>query len=194
MASTLGNFGIPLGGGTGRGGLLAVKVRNKFRVVVTNFGLPTSSISLTQNVMSVDRPTYTTNSGTLHSYNSTEHYAGKAEWSTITLKVRDDVTNAMSILVSAQVQKQINLFEQTTPLSGSAYKFSMIIDTLDGGNDIVLDSWFIEGCFLTSTNYGSLDYSNSDTVEIDMTIQFDNATLNTMSPFPIFTPDTGFNA
>jgi hypothetical protein len=36
--STLQNFGVPLGGGAGRGGMLQPKTKQKFRVRVTQFG------------------------------------------------------------------------------------------------------------------------------------------------------------
>jgi hypothetical protein len=111
------------------------------------------------------------------SYNSIAYYAGKAVWSAISLTVRDDVTNSVSSLVGYQMQKQMNFFQQTTPESGSNYKFQTYIETLDGGNDTVLEQWFLEGCFLESVNYESFDYSSADAMTIEMSIRYDNATL-----------------
>lgn len=174
--STLQNFGVPLGGGSGRGGILQPKVKWKFRVIVTNFGIPTGSIALTQQVATVGRPHYSNEAQTVDSYNSRAYFEGKPSWETISLVVRDDVTNSVNSLVGAQLQKQMNFFQQTTPLSGANYKFQMLIDTLDGGDDTVLEEWFLEGCFLTDVEYDDFDYSASEAMKITMTVRYDNAT------------------
>lgn len=174
--STLQNFGVPTAAGQGRGGILMPKIKNRFRVVATNFGIPSGSIALTQQVITVGRPNVNFNPQTVHSYNSTAYYAGKAEWEAITLTVRDDVTNAVSSLVGAQLQKQMNFFDQTVPLSAADYKFGMVIDTLDGGDDTTLEEWVFEGCFLATANYETFDYSSADAMTIEMSIRFDNAT------------------
>ena len=152
------------------------KVKNRFRVIVTNFGIPSNSIALTQQVVSVGRPNVNFNPQTVHSYNSIAYYAGKAEWETVTLTVRDDVTNSVSALVGAQMQRQMNFFDQTVPMAASNYKFGMLMDTLDGGDDTVLEEWVFEGCFLATTNYETFDYSSADAMTIEMSIRYDNVT------------------
>lgn len=174
--TTLQNFGVPTGVGTGRGGIIQPKQKHKFRVIVSNFGIPAGSIALTQQVTTVGRPNVNFNPVTVHSYNSTAYFTGKTEWDAIDLAVRDDVTNSVSQLVGAQLQKQLNFFQQTSPLAGSNYKFQMLIHTLDGGDDTVLEEWFLEGCFLASVKYESFDYGSGDALTIDMSIRFDNAT------------------
>ena len=174
--STLQNFGVPLGGGTGRGGLLQPKTKQKFRVRVFRFGPVNGGLELTQQVVSVARPNMTMASQPVHSYNSIGYYGGKAEWAAIDLTVRDDITNAVSRLVGHQVQKQMNFFQQTTAAAGSNYKFEMFIETLNGGNDEVIEQWILEGCFLESVNYEQFDYSSADAMTIQMSIRYDNAT------------------
>ena len=53
------------------------------------------------------------------------------------------------------------------------------MEILDGGNGtaapIVLDTWELYGCYLTSANYGTLDYSQSAPVQVELSIQYDNA-------------------
>ena len=174
--STLQYFGVPTGAGTGRGGMLMPKAKHKFRVFVTNFGVPTNSIALTQQVMTVGRPTPSMERVTVHSYMSQAYYAGKASFEPISLTCRDDVTNSLSTLVGAQLQKQMNFFLQTTVLSGDDYKFQMTIQTMDGSDDGVIEEWDLEGCFLVSANYESFDYSTAEAMTIEMSISFDNAT------------------
>lgn len=174
--TTLSKFGVPLGGGQGRGGILQPKVKYKFRVRVVNFGPIAGGTELSQQIMSVSRPSYSQGDQSVHAYNSTAYYGGKHSWSTINMEIRDDVTNSVNKLVGHQVQKQVNHFEQTSPLASVNYKFNTYIETLDGGNDDVLEQWYLEGCFLTEVNYNNFDYSSSDMMTISLTVRFDNAT------------------
>lgn len=174
--STLQNFGVPLGGGTGRGGILQPKPKHRFRVRVFKFGPVASGIELTQQVMTVTRPTVASQPVEVHSYNSIAYYAGKPVWNSVELTVRDDVTNAVSRLVGHQEQKQMNHFQQTSAMAGSNYKFDMYIETLDGGNDGMLEQWWLEGCFLENINYDGFDYATADPMTIAMTVRYDNAT------------------
>jgi hypothetical protein len=175
-SSTVVNFGVPLGNGTGRGGLLQPKTRQKFRVRVTNFGSVSGGLELTQQVVTCARPTFQMSPVAVHSYNSIAYYPGKNEWQPISLVVRDDVTNSVASLVGAQLQTQMNFFQQTTPEAGANFKFQMFIETLDGGNDNVLEQWYLEGCFLDSVNYESFDYASADAMTIEMSVRYDNAT------------------
>jgi hypothetical protein len=175
MVETLSKFGVPINGA--RNGLFMPKIKHRFRVRVINFGPIAGGLELTQQVMSVDRPNVNFSSQQVHSYNSIMHYAGKAEWQTINLTVRDDITNSVSKLVGHQVQKQMNFFEQTSVAAGINYKFTSLIELMDGGNEEVFEQWTLEGCFLETINYNNLEYSSNDAVDIQMTVRFDNATL-----------------
>lgn len=176
MASTLHKFGVPMGGGTGRGGIIQPKAKLRFRVRVINFGPVAGGIELSQQVSTVGRPQPTQAMHEVHAYNSVAYYAGKHSWNPISLVCRDDVTNSVSKLVGHQIQKQMNHMTQVSPLAGSNYKFQMYIETLDGGDDTVLETWCLEGCWLESAEYDSFDYSTADAMMITMSIRFDNAT------------------
>jgi hypothetical protein len=174
--STLQNFGVPLGSGAGRGGILQPKPKHRFRVRVINFGPISGGLELTQQVVSVSRPSISYSAVEVHSYHSIAYYAGKHNWDAVELTVRDDVTNSVARLVGHQSQKQLNHFQQTNSLAGSNYKFEMYIETLDGGDDTVLERWELEGCFLENINYDGFDYSTAEPMTISMSIRYDNAT------------------
>lgn len=174
--ATVQNFGVAMGGGTGRGGLLQPKTGHKFRVRVFRFGPVNGGLELSQMVNSVSRPQVTMAPVTVHSYNSIGYYGGKAEWGSVDLNIRDDITNAVSRLVGHQWMKQMNFFQQTTVAAGSNYSFDMVIETLTGGNDEVIERWVGEGCFLESTNWGEFNYSSPEYVNIAMTIRAQNWT------------------
>jgi len=192
--STLQNFGVP----PNRSSILQPKVKFKFRVIATNFGVPSSSIALTQQVVTVGKPKFSSEEVEVNSYNSRAYFGGKPKWESIQLTVRDDVTNSVNTLVSAQLQRQMNFFAQTTPLAAVNYKFQMLIDTLDGGGTssadaAVLEEWTLEGCYLTNVEYGEFDYASSEPLIISMTIRMDNCVSNIMPLNPILTnPGSGF--
>lgn len=177
MVETLNKFGVPVDGV--RAGMLMPKLTNRFRVRLTNFGPLNSaqSVDLTRQVMTVAKPNITQPEVAVHSYNSIAYFAGKHEWQAIEFQVRDDITNAVTRLVYHQVQKQMNHFEQTSPIAGSNYKFGMTTEVLDGGNDAVLERWELEGCFLTTVSTEQLNYESANAQTITMTVRYDNATL-----------------
>ena len=83
------------------------------------------------------------------------------------------------MLFRSQIQKQFDFQEQASAASGIDYKFTLQIDILDGGNGAatpgVLESWALYGCFLSSVDYGELNYGTNEGVTVNMTIAYDNA-------------------
>jgi hypothetical protein len=185
MTATLNKWGVPLGGGSGRGGIIQPKVKNKFRVRFVNFGPVQGGLDLSQNIQSVTFPKYEATPQEVHVYNSIAYYPGKSKWEPIDFKVLDDVTNTVTKLVGYQLSKQHNFFEQTTPLAGSQVKFDMYIESLDGGNDTVIDQWHLEGCFVTGADYGELEYSSEGEKRIiSVNVRYDAAHMD-MNMFPV---------
>jgi hypothetical protein len=175
MVETLSKFGVPINGA--RNGMLQPKIRHRFRVRVINFGPISGGLELTQQVMTADRPTVNFRPIEVHSYNSRMYYADKGEWQTINIELRDDITNSVSRLVGHQLQKQMNFFEQTSVAAGINYKFTTLMEILDGGNEEIFEQWTLEGCFLESVNYQQLDYASGEPVQIQLQVRYDNATL-----------------
>jgi len=172
--ATLDKFGVPLDGQ--KLGILHPKQSYRFRVVFNNFGTGNNLREMTQNVMTVGRPTPTFADVELHAYNSHAKLAGKATWGDIELKLRDDINSSVASAVGAQLQKQFNFFEQTSAVAGVNYKFTMELHVLDGTDADALEEWICEGCYLSSVAYGDHDYSSSDPMEVTLTIKIDNAT------------------
>ena len=172
---TKSKFGVPITGQTGSG-ILMPKLKYRFRVsLLNNFGGNAETKVLTQNVQSVKRPTIQVEDVVIDSYNSRSYLQGKHTWEPITITVRDDITNQVAKLVGAQVQRQLNHFQQSTPASGSDYKIDTQIEILDGVNAGASEVWFLEGCFLTNVDYSDSDYSANDPVQVIMTVRYDNA-------------------
>jgi len=172
-------FGVPIGGNPTTS-LLMPKLQYRFRVTFTQLGGANTADTVTHQVVSVTRPTLTHEEITLDVYNSRIFLAGKHTWEPITIVVRDDISNNVITAVDKQMQNQIDHHNQSAPIAGAQYKFSTVIDTLDGNNDEdpgpkVLDKWKLAGCWITSTAYNESAYATSDAMTINMTIRYDNA-------------------
>jgi len=160
-------------------GLLMPKLKYRFRVVFENFGVSTPRTELTKQVIDFTRPTVTFDEMTVDIYNSRMFLAGKHTWEAITVNLRDDAGGNVAKLVGEQLQRQLDFMEQASAASGGDYKFITRCEILDGGNGasapVVLETWELYGCFVTSVNYNDLNYSESAPVTISMTMRFDNA-------------------
>lgn len=161
-----------------QGPLHQPKYKYRFRVTFSNIGRGgpyLDGLYISLNTNTVNLPAVSHEKITVHSYNSQAHYAGKHSWNDISLSVRDNITNEVSRIVDAQVQSQVDHYEQTGARAGINYKFTMYIQTMDGSNDQVVDTWECQGCYLQAADYGDLSYSESAGREIKLTIVYDNA-------------------
>jgi len=160
-------------------GLLMPKLKYRFRVMLENFGVQTPRTELTKQVMDFTRPSVSFEETMIDVYNSKLYLAGKHTWEALTINLRDDASGQVSRLVGEQLQKQLDFMEQASAASGIDYKFTTKCEILDGGNGavqpIVLETWEMYGCFLSSVNYNDLNYGDSGPVTITMNIRFDNA-------------------
>jgi hypothetical protein len=179
--ASLTNFTVPLSTNQSASsqGLLMPKLKYRFRASFNNFGVSTPSTELTKQVVDIKRPNVNFNPITLDVYNSKVFLQGKPEWQETTVNLRDDATGAVSKLVGEQIQKQFDFLEQASAASGIDYKFQLVFEMLDGGNGTttpqVLESWELDGCFLSSVDYGDMAYNSNDPVQIALNIKFDNA-------------------
>jgi hypothetical protein len=134
---------------------------------------------LTKQVADTKRPSVKFAPVTVDIYNSKVYFQGKPEWEEVTVNLRDDQAGNISKLVGEQIQKQFDFQEQASAASGIDYKFQLQMDILDGGNGAVtpnvLESWALYGCFLTSVDYGEMNYNSSDPMMVALSIRYDNA-------------------
>ena len=183
--ASLSKFTVPLANGaaTDSQGLLMPKLKYRFRANYINFGVTNPTTELKKQVVDIKRPSVNFNPITIDVYNSKVYLQGKPEWQETTINFRDDSTGQVSRLVGEQIQKQFDFLEQSSAASGIDYKFQLVYDILDGGNGntqpVVLESWELDGCFLSQVDYGEMAYNSNDPVQIACTIKFDNAVQTT---------------
>ena len=179
--SSLTRFTVPLASDQSASsqGLLMPKLKYRFRAIFEGFGVTTPRSELTKQVKTCGRPKPKFNPVTVDVYNSKIKYAGKVDWDPISVVLRDDATGSVSKLVGEQLQKQFDFMEQASAASGIDYKFTSRIEMLDGGNGIheptVLETWELYGCWVDNVDYGELDYSSDESIDLTLSITFDNA-------------------
>lgn len=180
--ATLNKFTVPLtasGDTTETQGLLMPKLKYRFRVTFTNFGVSTTTSELTKQVNDISRPNVNFNPFVIDVYNSKINLVGKPSWEPITVNLRDDSGGNVSKLVGEQIQKQFDFAEQASASTGIDYKFTMKIEMLDGGNGKIknntLETWELYGALVSQVNYGEMNYGTNEAVMIQLTVTYDNA-------------------
>lgn len=178
--ASLSKFTVPLASDQSASaqGMLMPKLKYRYRVMFENFGTSTPTTELTKQVAEAARPNVQFDNQEIWTYNSRVNIANRPKWQPLSIKLRDDVTGAVSKLVGEQMQKQFDFYEQSSAAAGGDYKFLLRIEMLDGGNGAntptVLETWECYGCYVTAANYNTLSYSDQTLLTIDLTIQPDN--------------------
>jgi len=179
--SSLTNFTVPLSTSQSASsqGLLMPKLKFRFRVTFLNFGVTQPTTELTKQVISFKRPSVSFENIEIPIYNSKVYLAGKPTWAEVTTQIRDDASGEVTKRVGEQMQKQFDFFEQASASSGIDYKFTTLLEILDGGNGTstpnVLETWELDGCYLMTADYGDNNYGSNEPMTIDLTIRYDNA-------------------
>jgi len=180
--SSLSKLTVPAPGAAGNSqGLLMPKLKYRFRVVLSNFGVNGQpATELTKQVMNCTRPAVQFEEVKIPIYNSTIKLAGKHSWDDIKLTLRDDISGNVTALVGQQLQKQFDFFEQASAPAAIDYKFQTYIQILDGGNGTfepqVLETWELLGCYVKKATYSNVDYNvGTEPVDVSLDITYDNA-------------------
>lgn len=152
------------------------KLAYRFRVTFIGDGF---SNTPTRSVVATTRPSLTHDEIPIDAYNSRIYLAGKHMWDAVTITLRDDVDSTVIKELNAQLNRQMDHALQSGPRAGASYKFQTVVETLDGGNPNpgVLDTFELAGCYISSINYGDMNYASSDQITVQVTIRYDNAEI-----------------
>jgi hypothetical protein len=127
-------------------------------------------------IKTANRPTFTSEIVELDHINVKRKIKGKSNWDDITITLYDPIVPSGA----QQVMDWIRLsHESITGRDGYAafYKKQISFYALGPVGDKV-EKWTLEGAFITSANFGDMDWSNAtDPVSIELTITFDQAIL-----------------
>lgn len=176
--ANINDIGIP-GVGTG---ILQPMLKNRWRATFAGMGGPggnNDAQPLSMQVVTMDQPALSFEEVALNRYNSRAWIAAKHSWEELKITVEDDITSTAMTVLTNQLQAQQYLIGTQGPWlatapEGSLYKFVTYLDKLDG-NEQVLATWTIEGCWLKGFTPDNLDYAASEAVKISMSMRFDHA-------------------
>jgi hypothetical protein len=100
---------------------------------------------------------------------------GKAEWQDITMTLYDPVVPSAAQAAMEWIRLS---HESVTGRNGYAdfYKKDMTINLLGPVGDKV-EEWTIKGAFCTGVNFGTLDWSTGDPLNVELTVAYDYAIL-----------------
>jgi hypothetical protein len=127
-------------------------------------------------VKSTSRPSFTIADETLNFINSKRYIAGRLTFNTINMVLHDPIAPSGAQQVMEWIRTHA---ESVSGRAGYAdfYKRDLQLKLLDPIGTVV-ELWDMKGCFLTSADYGSLDYNDdSGSMDINLTIRFDNCVL-----------------
>ena len=144
------------------------KLQNRFIMLID--GIPSYLIKKTA------RPSITFNNITLDHINTKRKIKGKGTWNPISMDLYDPITPSGAQAVMEWVRLS---HESVTGRDGYSdfYKKDINIQTLGPVGDVV-EEWKLKGAFISSANFGDLDWSSDAPANINLTIEMDYAILN----------------
>jgi hypothetical protein len=126
-------------------------------------------------VQTAARPKITIDEVEIPFLNTSTWVAGRFKWETISVKLRDPIGPS----AAQAIMEWIRLCaESVTGRMGYAagYKKDVELELLDP-TGVVVEKWILQQTFITSGDFGTLDYSVGDLADIDITLRFDRAIL-----------------
>ena len=126
-------------------------------------------------IKTAQRPTVTSEVVELDHINVKRKIKGKTNWDDIEITLYDPITPSGA----QQVMDWVRLsHESLTGRDGYAafYKKDVTFYILGPVGDKV-EQWTLKGAFISSANFGELDWSSNDPVSIELTLSYDYAIL-----------------
>jgi len=143
------------------------KMKNRFIMEID--GIPSYLIK------TANRPSIQFEVVTLDHINVKRKLKGKGEWQTLTITLYDPVVPSAAQAVMEWVRLS---HESVTGRNGYSdfYKKNVTFNVLGPVGDIV-EEWQLVGTYIEGANFGTLDWSTTDPVEIELTLRYDYAIL-----------------
>jgi hypothetical protein len=127
-------------------------------------------------VKSTNRPSFTVAEEMIPFINSKRYIAGRLTFGALDLVLHDPIAPSGAQQVMEWIRTHA---ESVSGRAGYAdfYKRDCQLKLLDPIGTVV-ELWDMKGCFITSANYGTLDYSDdSANMDISLSLRFDNCVL-----------------
>ncbi len=126
-------------------------------------------------VTSTSRPSAKIKSVEIPFLNTSTYVAGRFDWEEIKVTFKDPIGPSASQALMEWFRLHA---ESVTGRMGYAagYKRDIDLEMLDP-TGVVVEKWILEGTFITSLNFGDLDYSRDELVNIQCSLRMDRCIL-----------------
>ena len=126
-------------------------------------------------IKTASRPTFTSEIVELDHINVKRKIKGKSTWDDITISLYDPIVTSGAQQVMEWVRSS---HESLTGRDGYAafYKKDINFFLLGPVGDKI-EQWTLKGAFITSANFGELDWASNDPLSIELTLTYDYAIL-----------------
>ena len=127
-------------------------------------------------VKTSDKPKIANGEVALDMINIKRYVKGKSEWNNITMTLYDAIVPSGAQAVMEWIRLH---HESSTGRDGysSFYKKQLKLSQLSPLGETV-EEWILNGTYIVDANFGSLDWSTEDVVNIEMTLRYDWAFLS----------------
>lgn len=124
---------------------------------------------------STKRPKIVQNSTEIPFLNTSTYVVGRYKWEPISVTLNDPIGPSATQAVMEWVRLHS---ESVTGRQGYAagYKRDIELEMLDPSG-VSVERWILKNCFVTDCDFGDLDYSSDELINIQMTLQYDYAIL-----------------
>jgi hypothetical protein len=122
------------------------------------------------------KPSMTNGEVALDHINVQRYVKGKSVWNTIGITMYDAIVPSGAQAVMEWIRLH---HESATGRDGysSYYKKDIRLHQLSPLGEVI-EEWILKGAFITESNFGALDWSSEDVVNIEVTLRYDWAFLN----------------
>ncbi len=118
-------------------------------------------------------------------YDNKYYYPGRAVWNEIAMTIVDPksvnmVWNLNSVLSEANYKvKQLSDINAPTSMSKASANTALgdVTIYIYDADGVCVERWALKNAFLKSAKFGSLDYSNDELRQVDLSIRYDWATV-----------------
>ena len=126
-------------------------------------------------VKTMNRPSIEFDEVILEHMNVTRYIKGKGRWQTLDITLYDPIVPSSAQAVMEWVRLS---HESVTGRDGYSdfYKKDVTFNVLGPVGDIV-EEWTLKGSWIQQANFGELDFSSSEPVDITVTLRYDYAIL-----------------
>lgn len=126
-------------------------------------------------IKTASRPTFTSEVVELDHINVKRKIKGKSTWDDVTISLYDPIVPSGAQQVMEWIRSS---HESLTGRDGYAafYKKDINFFLLGPVGDKI-EQWTLKGAFITSANFGELDWASNDPVSIELTLTYDYAIL-----------------